>query len=327
MKRILVLDDYQDVALRCADWSQFEPRAAVETVNRYLGDEKERVDVLRDFEIVVAMRERTPFTRSLLSQLPKLELLVSTGPVNASIDSEAAREMGIAVTGTRGFLPPTMELTWALILACAKRVPPSDRDLKQGRWQQRMGIDLAGTRVGIVGLGVFGSRVARVAKAFDMDVVAWSENLTEERCREVGVRPVSRQAVLSTSEIVTIHLRLSDRTVGLIGPDELRQMRPSAYLVNTSRGPIVDEAALVDALRDGTIAGAGIDVFNEEPLALDHPLRSLDNVVLTPHMGYVTPRTYEVFYQDAVENIAAYLDGRITRPLEANPTDPYWWDV
>jgi len=317
MTRIAILDDYQGVALSAADWSPVTARAELTTFSEHIAAEAELVAVLADFDIIVAMRERTPFPRSLMARLPNLKLLVTTGPGNASIDVRAARELGISVFGTRAPVPPNLEHTWALILACAKRLVEFDRDVRSGAWQQHVALDLAGARLGIVGLGNYGSRVAAIAKAFEMDVVAWSPNLTEDRCEQVGVRWAQKEELLTTSDFVTIHLKLSERSRNTLGKDDLRAMRPSAYLVNTSRGPVVDERALVSALEDGWIAGAALDVFDVEPLPLDHPFRRLPNVILTPHVGYVTERSYQVFFADVVEDIVAHLDGSELRPLPA----------
>lgn len=319
VKRIAVLDDHQDVARSTADWSPLEGRATVETFRRHIDDEDELVALLSAFEIVVAMRERTPFPRSVLERLPRLELLVTTGPFNAAIDIDAAEERGVTVCGTRGRLPPTAELTWALVLACVKQLPACQEAMRGGDWQTVLGGDLAGRRLGIVGLGRYGTLVADVGRAFGMDVVAWSPNLTAARCEEVGVGLATKEELFATSDVVSVHLVLSERTRGVVGARELRAMKPSAFLVNTSRGPLVDERALVRALEEGRIAGAGLDVFDVEPLPVDHPLRRLENVVLTPHMGYVTRATYEVFYGDAVEDIVAYLDGRVVRPVQRAP--------
>jgi phosphoglycerate dehydrogenase-like enzyme len=311
MKRVVVLDDYQDVARGYGYWSRLDGRVAVDALTTHVGDEDELVRAIADYEIVVVMRERTPIGRSLLEQLPRLELLVTTGPFNAAIDMDAAAERGVPVWGTRGFRPPTTEHTWALILACAKHVPALDRSVKSGGWQTGLGRDLFGARLGVIGLGYYGASVARIGLAFGMDVVAWSQNLTPERCAEVGVGYAARDELFSTSDLVTIHLVLSDRTRGLVGEADLRRMKRTAYLVNTSRGPIVDEAALVAALEEGRLAGAGLDVFDVEPLPPDHPLRRLDNVVTTPHVGYVSEETYRVFFEDVVENVARYLDGGV----------------
>jgi phosphoglycerate dehydrogenase-like enzyme len=254
------------------------------------------------------MRERTPFPRSVLAQAPNLKLLVTTGMANASIDLDACRDLGIEVRGTTGLRSSTAELTWGLVLALARHICVEDRRVREGGWQRTVGLELAGARLGVVGLGKLGAEVARIGLAFGMDVVAWSQNLTLERAAEVGVRLVDKHELFSTSDVVTLHLKLSDRTHGIVGAPELALMQPTAYLVNTSRGPLVDEAALVDALRHYSIAGAGLDVFDVEPLPADHPLRSLPNTVVTPHIGYVTTATYEGWWRQVVENIRAWWD-------------------
>jgi phosphoglycerate dehydrogenase-like enzyme len=316
--RIAVLDDYQYAAAGFADWSRLaEPVEVVEFAD-HLADEGAVVRRLQPFDVVVAMRERTPFPRSVLERLPNLRLLVTTGGRNASIDVAAAAERGIAVCGTRAHAPGTAELTWALVLAVARHLPQEDASVRAGGWQQTIGTDLAGGTLGVLGLGRLGERVARIGQAFEMDVVAWSANLTDERAAEVGVRRVEeKDDLLRTADVVSVHLQLSDRTRGLIGHRELELMKPSAILVNTSRGPIVDEAALVHALREGTIAGAGLDVFDVEPLPRHHPLRDLRRAVLTPHLGYVTEATYALFYGDAVDDVAAWLAGNPVRVLTA----------
>jgi phosphoglycerate dehydrogenase-like enzyme len=314
MPRIAVLDDYQSAAARFSDWSAV-PDADVVEFPDHLADEDAVAERLRDFDVVVAMRERTEFRRSLLERLPNLRLLVTTGRRNKSIDVEAANERGITVCGT-GILPTgTAELTWGLILAVARHIPREDASVRAGGWQETVGTDLAGARLGVLGLGNQGSQVARVGLAFDMDVVAWSENLTDERAAEVGARRVDKDELFATSDVVTIHTLLSKRTRGLVGADDLGRMKPTAILINTSRGPIVDEAALLDALQAGTIGGAGLDVFETEPLPADHPLRSAPRTVLTPHVGYVTEKTYEVFYREAVEDVAAFVAGAPIRTL------------
>jgi phosphoglycerate dehydrogenase-like enzyme len=279
----------------------------------HVDDVETLVRRLQPFDVIVAMRERTPFPRTLLERLPNLKLLVTTGAANKSIDVAAADERGVTVCGTGAHPPGPAELTWALILAVARHVPQEDAAVRAGGWQQTIGLDLAGGTLGVVGLGRLGSRVARIGQAFDMDVVAWSQNLTDERAAEMGVRRVSKDELLSSADVVTIHLQLSDRTRGLIAREELSLMKPTAILVNTSRGPIVDEQALVEALRGGAIHGAGLDVFDAEPLPRHHPLRELRRAVLTPHLGYVTEQTYEVFYGDAVEDVAAWLSGEPIR--------------
>jgi phosphoglycerate dehydrogenase-like enzyme len=312
--RIAVLDDYQYAAATYADWSRLpDPVEVAEFADHVEGDAL--VTRLAPFDVVVAMRERTPFPRSVLERLPNLKLLVTTGAKNVAIDVAAAAEHGITVCGTGAHPSGTAELTWGLILAVARHLPEEDRSIRAGGWQQTVGTDLAGGTLGVLGLGRLGERVARLGLAFGMDVVAWSQHLTDDRAAEVGVRLVDEEVLLETADVVTIHLQLSDRTRGLIGARELQRMKPSAILINTSRGPIVDEAALVHALRDGVIAGAGLDVFDTEPLPRHHPLRDVRRAVLTPHLGYVTEKTYEVFYGDAVEDVAAWLAGEPVRVI------------
>src|SRR3954468_9933396 len=313
--RIAVLDDYQYVAATYADWSRLpEPVEVVEFAD-HVDDQDTLVRRLQPFDVIVAMRERTPFPRGLLERLPNLRLLVTTGARNPSIDVAAADERGIPVCGTGAHPPGTAELTWALILAVARNLPQEDASVRAGGWQQTIGADLAGGTLGVLGLGRLGERVARIGLAFGMDVVAWSQNLTDGRAAEVGARRVERDELLATADVVTVPLQLSDRTRGLVGRAELTRMKATAILVNTSRGPIVDEQALVEALRGGAIRGAGLDVFDQEPLPRHHPLRELRRAVLTPHLGYVTEKTYEVFYRDAVEDVAAFLAGQPTRVI------------
>jgi phosphoglycerate dehydrogenase-like enzyme len=313
--RVAVLDDYQYVATHFADWSRVPGPVSVVEFADHIDDEDALVERLQDFHVVVAMRERTPFPRSVLERLPNLKLLVTTGPRNAAIDVAAAQECGITVCGTRGHLPATGELAWGLILAVARHIPQEDASVRAGGWQETIGADLAGNRLGVLGLGRLGARVARIGLAFEMDVVAWSHHLTDQRAAEVGVRRVEKDELLETSDVVTIHLQLSDRTRGLIGGEELTRMKPTAILVNTSRGPIVDERALIEALREDVIRGAGLDVFDTEPLPERHPLRRAPRTVLTPHLGYVTEKTYEIFYGDAVEDVAAFLAGQPIRVI------------
>src|SRR5262245_13153484 len=281
MAGVGLLDDYQGVALRMADWKSLPAGTEVVAFPDHLADESALAARLADFDIVMAMRERTPFARSVLERLPKLRLLITAGMRNASIDMKATAERGVLVCGTAGLPYPTAELAWGLILGLMRRIPAEDRATREGRWQVSLGLGLNGKTLGVLGLGTLGSRVARVGRAFEMDVLAWSQNLTAQRAAEVGATLVGgKDELLARADVVTIHLVLSDRTRGLIGARELGLMKRSAHLVNTSRGPIVDEAALVRALRDGTIAGAGLDVFDEEPLPLDHPLRQLPNTVI-----------------------------------------------
>jgi phosphoglycerate dehydrogenase-like enzyme len=311
--QVEVLDDYQHVALQSADWSRLDGRAEVHVQHEHQASEADLVASLRDADVVVAMRERTAFPRHVLDQLPRLRLLVTTGPSNAAIDVAAAQANGVVVCGTGGAYPAPAELTWALIHALTRKIVEEDRALRSGSWQTTLGTELSGRTLGIVGLGRLGQRVARVAHAFDMTVVAWSENLTSEQATEVGASLVGKDELFASSDIVSVHLQLSPRTTGLIGSRELGLMRPTAYLVNTSRGPIVDEPALVEALRSRSIAGAGLDVFDEEPLPADHPLLSVPDTVLTPHIGYVTRDLYAIFYGDVVDDIDSWLAGTPVR--------------
>ena len=315
MLRVALLDDYQNVALTSADWGILPPDTAVEVYRDHLADEDALSQRLQNADVVMALRERTPFPRSLLERLPRLKLLTTAGMRNAAIDIEAATEFGILVCGTGGSGSGTPELTWGLILALLRNIPREDQAMRAGRWQETVGVDLRGATLGIIGLGNIGSAVARVGRAFDMELIAWSQNLTAARAQECGARLAGKDELLERADIVTIHLQLSDRTRGLLGTRELGHMQPSAYLVNTSRGPIVEEAALVDALRRRAIAGAALDVFDREPLPSGHPFLGMDNVVLTPHLGYVTVDSYRRFYGQTVENIAAFLAGEPTRVL------------
>ncbi len=312
--RIAVLDDYQDVARDYADWDSLP--AEVVFFHQTITDHDELVRRLESFDVIAAMRERTPFPRALLEALPKLKLLVTTGMKNASIDMAAATERGITVSGTRGgSWQATAELTWGLILAVTRDIPAHDRSVRDGGWQRGVGVELAGRTLGVLGLGRLGSQVATVGQALGMEVIAWSENLTEQAAAEVGALRVDKDRLFRDSDVLTIHTVLSKRTRGLVGADELALMRPAAYLINTSRGPIVDEPALREALCEGRIAGAGVDVFGREPLPADDPWREVPNAVLTPHIGYVTTGTYEAFYAETAEDIRAYLDGSPIRVL------------
>ena len=313
--RVVVLDDYQDVARDAADWSCLDGRADVQMLHTHVPDEADLVAALQDYDVVVCMRERTAFPKKVIDQLPRLRLLVTTGPSNAAIDVAAARANGVVVSGTGGLYHSPAELTWALIHAVTRHIVVEDRALRQGSWQVSVGTELAGRTLGIVGLGRIGQRVARVARAFDMQVLAWSENLTSEIAEEHGATAVGKDELFASSDVVSVHLQLSGRTAGVIGARELALMRPSAFIVNTSRGPIIDEPALVEALRSGEIAGAGLDVFDVEPLPGDHPLRSLPSVVLTPHIGYVSKDVYAIFYADVVDDIDKWLDGTPVREL------------
>ncbi|MFG2139475.1 D-2-hydroxyacid dehydrogenase family protein [Streptomyces sp. NPDC048650] len=312
-----VLDDYQGVALDTADWSPLEGTVAVRTLRHPFASEDEAVEAIGDCEIVVAMRERTPFPASLLARLPRLRLLVTSGMRNASIDLAAAARHGVTVCGTDSNTEPPVELTWALILGLARNVATESAAMRaDGPWQSTLGADLYGRRLGLLGLGKIGTRVARVGLAFGMDVVAWSTHLTAERAAQASVRATAtKEELLETSDFVSVHLVLGDRTRGLIGAPELRRMRRTAYLVNTSRAAIVDQPALLQALREDRIAGAGLDVFEQEPLPAGHPLRTLPNVLAVPHLGYVTRRNYQGYFEQAVENVTAFMAGRVLRQL------------
>ena len=315
MTRVAILDDYQGVARRMADWTSLPAGTELVIFADHLNDAGAVAARLADFDAVVAMRERTAFPRALLEKLPRLRLLVTTGMRNASIDVGAAVERGVIVCGTAGLPYPTAELTWGLILALVRRIPTEDRATREGRWQVSCGLGLNGKTLGVIGLGGLGSRVAKVGRAFEMDVIAWSQNLTAARAAEVGATLVAKDDLLARADVLSIHLVLGDRTRRLIGARELSRMKRTAYLVNTSRGPIVDEAALIAAVRQGTIAGAGLDVYDEEPLPLDHPLRNLPNTVITPHLGYVTEEGYRIFYGQALEDVKAWLAGKPVREL------------
>jgi len=314
--RCVILDDYQDVATSLADWSVL-PDVTVEAVSEHLADEERLAQVLADAEIVVVMRERSPLTRSLLDRLPRLRLVVTSGMRNASIDLATCRERGIVVSGTASSSTPPVELTWALVLGLARQVVPEATAFRKGGpWQSTVGVDLAGSTLAVIGLGKIGTRVAAVARAFGMDVVAWSPHLTPERAAAAGVRLApDLSAALGQADFVSLHLVLSDSTRGLLGPVELATMRPTAYLVNTSRAGLVDTGALVAALEEGRIAGAGLDVHDEEPLPADHPLRTLPTVLGTPHLGYVTDGNYRTYFTEAVEDVAAWLAGAPVRLL------------
>ncbi len=313
--RIAVLDDYQNVALTYADWDRLKGRADVTVFTDHLADEDALVKRLEPFDAVVLMRERTPFPRRVLERLPNLKLITTSGMWNASVDLAACEERGIVVCGTQTGGGGTAQVTWALIFALAQQITVVDRDVREGRWQTGVGDELAGKTLGLIGLGRVGGKVARAAAAFDMNVIAWSSNMTAERAAAAGAKLVTRDELLAQADYVSIHLVLGDRSRGLLGKRELALMKPTAYLINTSRGPIVDEAALIDALQQKRIAGAGLDVFDVEPLPADHPLRRLPNTVLTPHIGYVSKASYAVFYSQMLEDIEAWLGGAPVRQI------------
>ncbi|MFK4724058.1 phosphoglycerate dehydrogenase-like enzyme [Bradyrhizobium niftali] len=310
--KIAVLDDYPDVALSVADWSVLNGRASVTVFNDHLADADAVVERLQPFDVICVMRERTPLTRAIIERLPRLRLVASTAFRNASIDVKAAEERGILVVHTGYTSAPTIELTWALILASARNLVAENISLRSGGWQRFIGDDLAGQTLGLLGLGNVGSPVAKIGKAFGMNVIAWSQNLTADRAAEVGAELVAKAELFRRADVVSVHVVLSDRTRGLVGAPELALMKPTARLVNTSRGPIVVEADIIAALKARKIAGAAIDVFDQEPLPLDHPFRTLPNLLATPHIGYSSRGLYSRFYQDTVENIRQWLDGLTT---------------
>ncbi|MFF9166471.1 MULTISPECIES: D-2-hydroxyacid dehydrogenase family protein [unclassified Streptomyces] len=315
--RCAVLDDFQNVATDLADWSPVADRVEVVSFGTHFADEDALAAALADFEIVVTLRERVPFPASLLARLPRLRLLIASGMRNSVIDYAAAAEHGVTVCGTASSSTPPVELTWALLLGLARGIVEESGALRSGGpWQSTVGADLHGSRLGLLGLGKIGSRVAQVGLAFGMRVSAWSQNLTQERADEVGVeRAPSKEALLASSDFVSVHLALGERTRGLLGAAELALLKPTAYLINTSRAAIVDQDALLAALREGRIAGAGVDVFDEEPLPAGHPMRTAPRLLATPHLGYVSRANYRTYYGQAVENIQAYLAGTPVRLL------------
>ena len=315
MPKIAVLDDYQGVALRMADWAPVQARAEVTVFRDHLADPDALVQRLLPFDAVCVMRERTPLPEAILARLPNLRFIGSTAQRNASIDMDAAHRRGIVVSSTGYTSHGAMEMTWALIHAAARHVPAEVASVRAGGWQVGVGGDLKGSTLGVMGLGKIGQAIARVGLAFEMDVIAWSQNLTADAAQAAGARLVDKATLLRQSDWLTVHLVLSQRSRGIIDAADLALMKPTAWLVNTSRGPLVDEAALVDALERRAIAGAALDVFDEEPLPERHPFRSLPNVVTSPHIGFVTTRTYAIFFTDAVENLIAWLDGAPIRVM------------
>jgi phosphoglycerate dehydrogenase-like enzyme len=313
-----ILDDYQNVALKLADWSKLKGQVDVRVYNDSLGDQAAVIRALKDCAIVCLMRERTLFPRAVFEGLPELKLLVTSGARNAAIDLPAAEERKVVVCGTETPGNPTAELAVGLMLELTRKIGYEHAKLKAGaRWQTTLGVDLGGKTLGCVGLGRLGAKTAQIARAIGMDVIAWSQNLTAERCREVGATLVTKEELFRRADVITVHLQLSPRTRGLIGAKDLGAMKPTAYFINTSRGPIVEEAALIDVLRNKKIAGAGLDVYDVEPLPLDHPYRKLDNAVITPHLGYVTEDNYRHFYGQMVENIEGFLAGKPLRVIKA----------
>jgi phosphoglycerate dehydrogenase-like enzyme len=315
--RCAILDDYQNIVLKVTDWSKVAGDLDIEVFNEHLGGPDNVVKALQGFDIVCAMRERTPFPRAVIEKLPDLKLLITTGLRNASFDVAAAKERGVVVCGTPSVGNPTSGIAIGLMLELTRRIGYENACMKAGvPWQSTIGMDLDGLTLGVLGLGKLGTRTANIAKAFGMKVIAWSQNLTPEKCKEAGVEYVSKEDLFRQADFITIHVVLSQRSRGLVGAKEIALMKPSAYLINTSRGPIIDEAAMLAALRDKKIAGAGLDVFDVEPLPLDHPLRKMDNVVITPHLGYVATQNYRAYFAGVVDDIRAFIDGKPVRVME-----------
>src|ERR1700704_733528 len=316
-QRCAILDDYQNVALTVTDWSKVSGDLDIKVFNQHLGSQDNVIKALQGFSIVSAMRERTGFPRAVIEKLPDLKLLMTTGARNASIDVAACIERGVVVCGTPSVGSPTSGIAIGLMLELTRRIGYECNRMKSGvPWQTTIGLDLEGLTLGVLGLGKLGTRTARIAQAFGMKVVAWSQNLTPEKCKEAGVDYVSKEDLFRQADFVTIHVVLSQRSRGIVGAEEFGLMKPSAYIINTSRGPIIDEAAMLTALREKKIAGAGLDVFDIEPLPTDHPLRKLDNVVLTPHLGYVSVQNYQAYFAGVVDDIRGFLDRKPVRVME-----------
>jgi len=305
--KIAVLDDYQQVAFKFANWSAITAKAEVKVFTDHQADEQAVIERLLPFNVVCVMRERTPLNRNILSQLPNLKVIVSTGMRNASIDTKAVEELGITLKYTGYLESGAPEMTWALIMAIARHIPQESNNFKSGGWQTTIGGDFKGKTMGILGMGRVGSKIATYAKAFDMNIIAWSPNLTAEKAAESGAQLVSKEELFKQADFVTIHMVLSDRSRGIVGKEDLSLMKPTAYFINTSRGPLVNEATLIETLQQHKIAGAAIDVFNTEPLPADHPFRKMDNLLATSHVGYVTENTYKLFYTDTVKAVEEWL--------------------
>lgn len=315
MIKVALLDDYQNVAMEMADWSSLKPRATVTAFPDHLDDVDALAERLRPFDVIVLMRERTRVPRAVIERLPNLRLLITAAMWNASVDIDAATERGIQVCGTDDLPTPAAEMALGLMLALARAIPQEERAIRAGRWQTTLGVGMHGKTLGVIGLGNLGRQMAGYGTVLGMKVLAWSQNLSNEAAAASGAQRVDLDVLLAQSDVVSIHLKLSDRTRGLLGARELALMKPTAYLVNTARGPIVDEAALVDVLAARRIGGAALDVFDREPMSNDHPLLALENVVLAPHVGYVTVENYRLIYDGALQDIAAFLDGKVVRPL------------
>jgi phosphoglycerate dehydrogenase-like enzyme len=314
--RVAILDDYLNVSQEVTDWSAIRAKADITVFNEHENDLDRLVERLTPFDVICIMRERTPFQKNLLDRLPNLKLLVTAGMRNLSINLAAATERGIVVSGTENVGVTTAELAWGHILGLARRLPEEDAATRAGKWQTHLGMSIADKTLGIIGLGKVGGHVARIGRAFGMDVVAWSQNLTAERCADMDVRLASsKDALLAEADFISIHLVLSGRTRGIIGKDEFDKMKPTAYFINTARGPLVDEAALIDALQGGKIAGAGIDVYDVEPLPADHPMRKVPRAHITPHLGFVTDTNFKLWYGQTAEDVKAWMDGKPLRLL------------
>jgi phosphoglycerate dehydrogenase-like enzyme len=314
--RCAILDDYLNLSLSIADWSAVKDRIDITVFNQPFASPQAAIDALKDFEIICAMRERTPFPRPMFAALPNLKLLITSGMRNNAIDMEAAKEKQVVLCGTHWPRDPTAPLTMGMILELTRNIGRENARMHAGEYlQKHVGMEIEGKTLGVVGLGKLGAKVSGLAKAFGMNVIAWSPNLTKERCQEVGVGYASKEELFATADIITIHVVLSDRSRGLVGAADLARMKPTSYLVNSARGPIVDENALLETLKARKIAGAAVDVFSVEPLPVDHPFRKLDNLVLTPHLGYVTQETFRAHYSQMVEGIDAWFKGEPVRRL------------
>jgi phosphoglycerate dehydrogenase-like enzyme len=314
---VALLDDFQDLGRTMGPWSRLQGRVAVEAFNETIAGEDQLAAALAPFEVIVVMRERTPFPRSLIERLPKLRLLITTGMHNAALDFEALAERGVTVCGTTSGGASTVELTWALLLAASRHICEEDRAIRDGGWQHTIGPELEGRTLGLLGLGRIGAMMVPVARAFGMQVIAWSQNMTASDASAAGTEHVEKEALFRRSDFVSVHYKLSARSVSIVGEREIARMKPTAFLINTSRGPLVDQDALLAALHDGRIAGAALDVYDEEPLPHDHPLRSAPRTVLSPHIGYVASGPYERWWREIVENVEAFLDGEPVRLIGA----------
>jgi len=311
--RVAILDDYLDCALTVADWSPVLERADVTVFREAFVDQDDAVAKLQNFDVLAIMRERTPLPRAVIERLPNLRMIAMTGVRNPSLDAAAASERGVVVSTTSSTpngSAGTVELAWTLILSLARWLPSQDAGMRNGKWQTRLGSNIAGKRLGLVGLGKLGAKMVPIARAFQMDVVAWSPNLDQTRAAEAGATYASKEELFATSDFISIHMVLSAKTRGLVGSEDLARMKPTSFLVNTARGPLIDELALIEALSSGRIAGAGLDVYDREPLPLDHPLRSATNTVLSPHLGFATREGLGHYYAESIKNMVAWLDGK-----------------